>query len=117
MTYERPADEIKPGHVIEYAPGGLMLVTIPGEPESIRHVGRRVGHHGVILTVPEGSKSDTYEVGKVMSTLHTPRERVTIHERRGYALGDGCPCHFHRRKRGESGPAVFFSRRPSACTR
>ncbi|AEM88859.1 hypothetical protein [Streptomyces violaceusniger] len=107
MTMERPADEIGPGDVIEYAPGGLMLVTIPGEAESIRFVGRRVGHHGVTLTVPEGVTSDVYAVGKAMSTLHTPRGKVTVHERRAFAAGDRCPCDHHRKRRGESAPMVL----------
>ncbi|MFD8340003.1 hypothetical protein ACFV42_46560 [Streptomyces solisilvae] len=107
MSEERAADEIRAGHVIEYTPGGLMLVTDPGEPESIRFVGRRVGHHGVTLTVPHDSGPGTYAVGRPMSTLHTPRQKVTVHERRAYSLGDGCPCDWHRERRGEKGPAVF----------
>jgi len=108
MSQERPAEEIRAGDVIEYAPGGLMLVTQPGRPETIQYVGKRVCHHGMILTVPEHAAPGSYAPGKAMdSGLRTPREKVMVHQRLAYQLGDGCPCDYHRKARGEHGPAQF----------
>lgn len=112
MSIERPADEIQAGDVIDYANDGRMLVTIPGEPEQDKWTGRTVGHHGVILTLPTGDTGDVFRVGRVMSTLHKPREAVTVHERRKFAAGDPCPCDHHRKARSYTGEPGEFTAPP-----
>jgi len=106
MTIERPSEEIKAGDVVSYFGGGLMLVTVPGEAEQIQYVGRRVTHHGVTLTLPEGYEGKAYQVGEPQTRMDKPRTPVTVYERRKFSEPDPCICRHCNERRGGTGAGV-----------
>ncbi|GAA2842585.1 hypothetical protein [Kitasatospora aburaviensis] len=86
-----PANEIKPGAVIDYHEGGRMLVAT-SDTVSNRWFGRRHFLHGVVLTLP-ASGAGPWRIGGPADRTTTPRAEVLVHEQRDDP--DRCPCTTH----------------------
>ncbi|MFE2723864.1 hypothetical protein [Kitasatospora sp. NPDC059327] len=90
-----PANEIKPGAVVEYHDGGHMLVAT-SDTVSNRWFGRRHFLHGVVLTLPAGGPGP-WHLGGPADLVATPRANVTVHAQ--HDDPGRCPCTAHTRHR------------------